>query len=297
MGRFVVNTADALHLPVAAYWAGLAEQYARRSRRIVTRFQRGVEEAIARGSRDQRGDDVIARIRDTFHNGLGVRWGEDQVRVFNAFLLSCLPLIYGDTWNENKARVLDEWQVQSHRPYTVVSMARRNGKTFVTSGTVVALLLCVPRIKIAIFSTCKRTSQMMMSAAVDMLEQALEKGTHCNRQDYVTVARNTESILIEGPDRTKRLLGCFPGSVRVSRFSPPLSLLLLPSSSQRYFHLAKRQRHASSALFSVVRHARRNPVSPRVARVAVQHQRRAARQQPRLGGGAVDKVHDNVRAQ
>ena len=56
----------------------------------------------------------------------------------------------------------------------------------------------------------------MMSACVDMLEDAFERGTHCSRQDFVQVAKNTESIIYEGPDRTKRILGCFPGSVKVS---------------------------------------------------------------------------------
>ena len=230
--RYVVDTHAALHGKMVEFWERqgtrarvpirffrayarkiLERDYYQASRRFKTRFERIVEDAESKG--ECSGDATIARIRDTFHNGLGVRWGEDQVRVFNAFIFSCLPLIYGEEWAENKARILEEWNAQRECPYTVVSMARRNGKTFVTSGTVVALLLCVPRIKVAIFSTCKRTSQMMMSAAVDMLEQAFEKGTHCNRHDFVQVARNTESIMLEGPDRTKRLLGCFPGSVRV----------------------------------------------------------------------------------
>src|SRR5690606_15361731 len=111
-----------------------------------------------------------------------------------------------------------EWDAKRECPYTVVSMARRNGKTYTTSGTVVALLLVIPDIKIAIFSTCKRTSQMMMDAAVTMLDKAFDMGTHCNRQDYMQISRNTESIIFQGPDGTKRNLGCFPGSVRVRNF-------------------------------------------------------------------------------
>lgn len=98
-------------------------------------------------------------------------------------------------------------------------MARRNGKTYVTSGTVVALLLAVPGIKVAIFSTCKRTSGMMMQAIDDMLRKAMDIGTHCNDQDFQTVSKNMESIVMVGPDGTKRIVGCFPGSVRVSNIS------------------------------------------------------------------------------
>lgn len=214
MGRFVINTASALHSGILQHWRRQEDDFLQRAKILPTRFERAVSEVSNKG--ECKGDKTVARIRDVFHNGLGIVWGEDQVTVFNAFVFSSLPLIYGNEWNENKARVLAEWDKKRECPYTVVSMARRNGKTFVTSGTVVAMMLAVPGIKIAIFSTCKRTSQMMMSASVDMIEKAFEIGTHCNKQDYIQVSKNTESIVFEGPDRTKRILGCFPGSVRVS---------------------------------------------------------------------------------
>ena len=211
----VVNTSVVMHKSMVNYWKRAREKKKKvLANGILTRFERQVEETLTRT--DCRGDRLIAEVRDVFFNGLGINWGEDQVRVFNAFVYSCLPLIYGDEWAENKARVLNEWDKKRECPYTVVSMARRNGKTYTTSGTVVALLLVVPEIKVAIFSTCKRTSQMMMDAAVTMLDKAFDIGTHCNRQDYIQVLRNTETIIFEGPDRTKRTLGCFPGSVRVS---------------------------------------------------------------------------------
>jgi hypothetical protein len=213
MGRTIINTASALHSGILQYWRREEENHFKKCASIQTRFERAAEEVVHKG--ECQGDKKTAKVRDIFHNGLGIKWGEDQVRVFNASLFSSLPLIYGNEWSEHKARVLDEWGEKRECPYTVVSMARRNGKTFVTSGFVISMFLALG-IKIAIFSTCKRTSQMMMSAAVDMLEQAFELGTHCNRQDFVQVSKNTESIIYEGPDRTKRILGCFPGSVRVS---------------------------------------------------------------------------------
>lgn len=164
----------------------------------------------------QNGDAILAHVRDVFYNGLGIKWGEDQGRVFNAFVFSCLPLIYGNAWPENKARVLREWNnAQRECPYTLVVMARRNGKTFVTSGTVAALLRCVPNIKIAIFSTCTRTSYMMMTAIMEMIDKALAIGTHFNEEQFAELKRNMETVeyMCGG---TKRILGCFPGSVRVS---------------------------------------------------------------------------------
>ena len=213
MPRYAVDTSLCMHAPILEYWKEKEREYIAGSTKISTRFDRICSSLDA--SATNMGDSLVEKVKDTFQNGLGIKWGENQLKVFNAFLFSCLPLIYGNEWGKNKARVLREWNVKRECPYTVVNMARRNGKTFVTAGTVVALFICVPNIKLAIFSTCKRTSMMMMSAAVDMLKKAFDIGTHANRQDFFKVSENTESIIYEGPDKGKRVLGCFPGSVRV----------------------------------------------------------------------------------
>ncbi len=210
-----IDIGEILHDHLLDYWQEQVAHHAKRTERFRNRFERIADAALAKSKYN--GDAIVESIKDVFENGLGIKWGPDQHKVFNAILFSALPLIYGEEWGENEARLLSEWKRKRKSPYTVVSMARRNGKTFVTAGTVVAMLLCIPRIKIAIFSTCKRTSQMMMSAAVEMLEKAFELGTHCNKQDFIQVAKNTEAVIFDGPDHTKRQLGCFPGSVRVSK--------------------------------------------------------------------------------
>jgi len=210
---FIIDTASALHAPAVRHWRDDEARHAAATRHIMDRFERSAQALQLRTERC--GDELVARVKDTFHHGLGIVWGNDQIRVFNAFLSSCLPLIYGATWADEKTRVLKEWKLERENMFTLVNMARRNGKTFVTSGTTAALLLCVPNIKIAIFSTCKRTSQMMMQATLDMLEKAFELGTHVTRQDFALVQKNMESVCYEGPDKTKRMLGSFPGSVRV----------------------------------------------------------------------------------
>ena len=213
--RRAIDIARLLIAPVLTAIREDAAERARASRVLQTRFERIARRQGAKLER--RGDRILAAMRDTFHNGLGgIVWGENQIRVFNAFVFSSLALIYGDEWATCKARVLDQWGEDRECPYTVVSMARRNGKTFSTSGVVVSMLICIPGVKIAIFSTCKRTSMMMMSAVVDMLEAAFAAGTHANRQHFTIVSKNTEAIVLQGPDGTKRHLGCFPGSVRVS---------------------------------------------------------------------------------
>lgn len=210
--RRVINGTTAFHGKMVKYWTLEENQKKEKNRHILNRFQRLELELQTQSER--KGDDLVARIKEVFHQGIGYKWGDDQIRVFQAFLASCLPLIYGKTWPDEKARVLDEWGMKRECMFSLVNMARRNGKTFVTSGTAAALLLCVPDIKIAIFSTCRRTSQMMMEAIMDKLDRAFDKGSHVSREDYVLVAKNMESICYEGPDGTKRVLMSLPGSVR-----------------------------------------------------------------------------------
>lgn len=212
--RRVIRGTPALHSKILEYWRREDTKKQESNRFIPDRFQR-LEQQLLK-SAERKGDELVALVKEVFHNGLGIKWGDDQIRVFQAFLASCLPLIYGKTWPEEKARVLKEWGLERECMFSLVNMARRNGKTYVTSGTAASLLLCVPGIKIAIFSTCKRTSQMMMEAIMDMLDKAFDKGTHVSREDYIQVTKNMESVCFEGPDGSKRIIGSFPGSVRVS---------------------------------------------------------------------------------
>jgi len=220
----LLNYARSIHSSLTRHWRAEEERHAQATRRVPTRFER-IEQALAKGA-ERQGDELVARLREVFHNGLGIKWGDDQIRVFNAFLSSCLPLIYGASWADEKTRVLAEFKINRHNHYSLINMARRNGKTYVTAGTAAALLLVIPHVKIAIFSTCKRISQMMLSAVMDMLNKAFDLGTHVQRSDYLVVTQNMESVMFEGPDGTKRLLGSFPGSGSEG-FWLPLSVLAL----------------------------------------------------------------------
>lgn len=213
--RHVVNSCAALHNPMVRYWTFEETKWLSHTRVLPT-----CHEMIRRGithKKTSQGDALVERVKDMFYNGFGIEWSEIQTRIFEAFLFTCLSLIYGEEWQDSKTRVLEEWGAEKAHYYTLVNMARRNGKTFGVSGVAAALLLCIPHIKMAIFSTCKRTSQMMMSEVLDRLDQAFDKGSHVTRQDFVQIVRNMESVMYEGPDGSKRLLGSFPGSVRVRK--------------------------------------------------------------------------------
>jgi len=98
----------------------------------------------------------------------------------------------------------------------LINMGRRNGKTWVTSGTVAAIFLMVPGVSIAVFSVGKRQAELFMQAAVEKIELAFEKGTHVKKSDYNVVRCSQEMLVYEHPMGGKQILGCYPGSSKVS---------------------------------------------------------------------------------
>ncbi len=212
----VILTRAIFHEPARDFWSAKHALYEEKTRILVDAYDGVVcdrEQAAGKVS----GDVIIEKIKDMFFNGIGnTKWGVSQIKIFKAFVKSVLPFVYGDAWPKERARVMKDYGMLKEMLYTLVNMARRNGKTYTTAATAAVLMLCVPGISIAIFSTCKRTSQMLLSNVVNMLEMILDKGTHANRQQFVEITRNSESIVFRGPDGTKRTIGCYPGSVRVS---------------------------------------------------------------------------------
>ena len=61
-----------------------------------------------------------------------------------------------------------------------------------------------------------RRARMLMNVVREMIERAFRRGA-VSREDFQIDTDNKESIVFVGPDGSKRVLGCYPGSVRVSR--------------------------------------------------------------------------------
>jgi hypothetical protein len=119
-------------------------------------------------------------------------------------------------------------KLKTATPWVLVNMARRNGKTFVSAGTVAAMSLAIPGLSIAIFSTGERASRLFRSAYDDMLARAFTKATHVQEHEYKIITRNKEMLVFEHPNGfDKQVVGCYPGSVRVSLF---IYLFWIPQS-------------------------------------------------------------------
>lgn len=219
-GSLIIDTRAVLHQEVYEWWLKDMQNYVATRRVPKTRAERLIDASAHRGGSNARteGDIVLDQVQRLFHSGMDVHWSPVQVKIFNVFVETCLPKIYGDSWPEHQTRVLRSRKLKRLQQEALVNMARRNGKTFVTAGTAAALLLVVPEISVAVFSTGERTARMLMDQVKNMIEKAFAAGTVVKRNDFNVVQSNKEVLLFEGPDGTKRQLGCYPGSVRVSFF-------------------------------------------------------------------------------
>lgn len=61
---------------------------------------------------------------------------------------------------------------------------------------------------------------MFMNSTVEKIEMAFNRGTHVNRNDYNLVTKNQEMMVFEHPEGGKQVLGCYPGSTKVSQCKP-----------------------------------------------------------------------------
>jgi len=157
----------------------------------------------------------LAKIQDLFHNGFGIIWSQVQKKIFRASIDSCLPKIYGQEWDEVKQRVLKQRGLDVLQQETLVNMARRNGKTYVISGSAAALFLIVPDLSVAVFSTGERAAKMLMTATIEKIDAAFNLGTHVNKEGYDIISKNKEMLVMKHPNGGKQVLGCYPGSVKV----------------------------------------------------------------------------------
>lgn len=152
-------------------------------RTLKTRFEISADPLIDLGYSD--GDRKLAKIRYWLSNLGEYTRSADQIVFHYNFLIACLPHIYkGKEWNENGARVMQEFNID-RIPYEVLAQTpRRFGKTYAVAMFVAVLALVCPGIKIVIFSTGSRASQAMLATITKFInlmpggaERRVKKGS------------------------------------------------------------------------------------------------------------------------
>lgn len=85
-----------------------------------------------------------------------------QKMFIQSFIQSCVPLIFGNDWNNCMNDFLHEFKLDVINPYTITISPRRMGKSWSIAIFILALLWCVPGIQIGIFSTGGRASESLL---------------------------------------------------------------------------------------------------------------------------------------
>lgn len=105
------------------------------------------------------GDMRYKKIQDLLNNMTpGLVRSPDQITFHDHFGIAVLPHIYGADWEANCVRVMEELKLDKIAYEVLIMTPRRWGKTWSVAMFVLALALCVPGIRIAIFSTGGRAS-------------------------------------------------------------------------------------------------------------------------------------------
>lgn len=95
-------------------------------------------------------------------NSMGYERSVDQMMFHEHFLQAVLPLLYGDEWDRNSARVMADHDIKTLMTEVLCMTPRRFGKSFAVAMFVLALMLARPGIKLAVFSPGKRASNSLM---------------------------------------------------------------------------------------------------------------------------------------
>jgi hypothetical protein len=185
----------------------LERDHAAKMHSLTIRTRMEVANDVGWEAQECQGDLRLRNMQYLLERGLRIERSAEQVMFHGYFIEACLPLIYGEEWNNHSMRVLHEWSLNAVKSEVMVITMRRFGKTWCVAMFVLAMMLCVPGIKIAIFSTGSRASGSLYDIIMTMLTEV--PGA------FQRIVRNTkEQLFIAATELPK---GCSPTSAAAVR--------------------------------------------------------------------------------
>lgn len=153
---------------------------------------------------------ALERI-DKFDNGQYDR-SDDQRELHRVIHAACLPDMYGDTLEQNKARLFREFQIDEINKAVMANWPRRFGKSFALAQIAAAYVYTQPDTEVLIYSTSKETSQAMLAAVRIMLRAASLTGD----ESCIRGKGSKQRVEVITPEDDKNLCICYACSEQVS---------------------------------------------------------------------------------
>lgn len=129
-----------------------------------------------------------------------------QKEFHRTFISSCLRIVYGDEFENNKHGIMKKYNFHSRKQQVILTAPRRFGKTFSVAFFCVAFAISIPGVEISIFSPAKRQSVALMGVIVDFLKKLDES----NR----VVIRNEEKLKLQSLNGEISRINAYPSAVR-----------------------------------------------------------------------------------
>lgn len=157
----------------------------------------------------------ILQVITEFHNGhepFVLRM--DQHMMVAHIITSCLPLIYGEKLEANRARILRMLGTRDICESLLVVASRRVGKTTCIAIVAAALMICKPTLQCAIFAMVLKAAHRVMDAIKDFLDM------HPRGRALIRNKNNTLSMVVyeEGYPMRKKTLEVYPATTNVRPF-------------------------------------------------------------------------------
>lgn len=129
-----------------------------------------------------------------------------QVEFHRYFLSSCLRLIYGDAYKENRHRVMQKYSLESRKQQILICCPRRFGKTWGVAFFAAVVAIVLPGIEISIFSPGKRQSCTLISVIKEFIRRLHE--------DERLLNDNVEKILLRSISGKTSKINGYPSCVK-----------------------------------------------------------------------------------
>lgn len=143
-----------------------------------------------------------------------------QSRIIACILNTCLPCIYREDFHLRHQTILKTHRLSKVTTKLQIFAPRRMGKTFCVCWVMAALMLCVPRIKIAVFGKTLFTAEEILKTTYGILVSS------DNYKYFKEEHKNAHQVVLTRGDERKELRAyCSTSDVSPPPPSPPLLLL------------------------------------------------------------------------